>query len=94
MVSVRAEVDAAFVVMRGFHRLEPDQVMRTIGGLSARLVEIRVQIYRIEDLNPVWKPLRVREVEPALEELGRQYSIASRLHSVKELEFKMAMGAV
>lgn len=94
MATVRGEVDATFTVMRGFHKLEPDQVMRMVGGLSARMVEIRVLICRIEDLNPQWKTLRTREVEPAIEELGRQYSIASRLHSVKELDFKMAMGAV
>lgn len=90
--SIRQEVDDAFADMKTFHQLEPDAVMRITSGHSARLSEIRVRIMRIEDFAREWKPVRTREVEPALEELERQYTIASRLHSVRELDYRMETG--
>lgn len=89
---VRQEIDDAFSDMRTFLNLEPDQVMRLCAGHSARLSEIRVQIQRIEDIHRQWKPVRVREIEPALEELQNQFAIASRLVTVRELDWKMETG--
>lgn len=90
--SVRKEIDDAFADMKTFHNLEPDEVMRMCGGHSARLQEIRVQINRVEVVARQWKPIREREIEPAIDELKQQYLIASRLHSVRELDFKMSGG--
>jgi len=90
--SVRQEVDDAFADMRTFHNLEPDECMRMAGGHSARLSEIRVRIMRIEDFKREWRNVRLREIEPAIEELREQYTIASRLHSVRELDWKMEAG--
>lgn len=92
IASVRAEIDDAFADMKGFHNQEPDEVMRLCGGHSARLSEIRVGIQRIEVVARQWKPVREREVEPALDELRNQFSIASRLHAVREFDWKMATG--
>lgn len=91
--SVREEINAALAAMRGMHRQESDEVMRTVAGLTARLVELKVGISRIEVMAPVWKTVRSQELEPTLDELGRQYAIASRLHSVRELDYKIATGA-
>lgn len=93
VVTVRGEVDATFEVMRGFHSLEPEDVMRFVGGLSARLVELRVRTTRVEVAHPIWTSIRTNELDPAIEELGRQYAIASRLHSVKELDYRISTGA-
>ena len=90
--TVRQEIDDAYADMRTFHNLEPDECMRMCSGHSARLSEIRVKIQRIEDYKREWKNVRTREVEPTLEELEKQYTIASRLHSVRELDFKMEGG--
>lgn len=90
--TVRKEIDDAFADMKTFYQLEPDQIMRMAGGHSARLSEIRVRIQRIEDWQREWRNVRTREIEPAIEELERQYTIASRLHSVRELDFKMESG--
>lgn len=90
--SVRAEVDDAFADMKTFLNREPDEIMRMAGGHSARLSELRVRVMRIEDFRREWKSVRTRELEPTLEELERQYTIASRLHSVRELDFKMEAG--
>lgn len=90
---VRQEIDDAFADMKTFFQQEPDAVMRLCAGHSARLNEIRVRIQRIEDVHRQWKPVRTREVEVALEELQNQFSIASRLHSVRELDYRMEQGA-
>lgn len=90
--TVRQEVDDAFADMRTFHNCEPDECMRMSGGHSARLSELRVKIMRIEDFKREWRNVRVREVEPALEALEVQWRNASRLHSVRELDWKMEAG--
>lgn len=89
---VRKEIDDAFEDMKTFHNLEPDEVMRMAGGHSARLSAIRVKIFRVEDYKRQWKAIREREIEPAIAELANQYTIASRLHSVRELDWKMESG--
>jgi hypothetical protein len=91
---VRQEVDDAFAQMATFYQLDPDEIMRLVGGHSARLSYLRVRIMRIEDYQRtrLWKDVRVREVEPCLEELEKQWRNASRLHSVRELDWKIESG--
>lgn len=90
--SVRAEIDDAFADMKTCHNQEPDTAMRFVQGHSARLSELRVRIQRVEDFKREWRNVRVREIEPALEELERQYTIASRLLSARELDWKIESG--
>jgi hypothetical protein len=87
--SVRDEVDDAFKDMNTFLNREPDEIMRMCGGHSARLAEIRLRIHRIEDFHRQWRPIRLREIEPALDQLQNQYRIASRLHSCREFDWKV-----
>jgi hypothetical protein len=88
--SVRAEVADAYSDMKGFHNIEPDQVLRYCSGHSARLSEIKVLISQVEPIVRQWRTVRVNEVEPAIEELRSQFSIASRLIAVRELDWKMS----
>lgn len=90
--SVRQEVDDAFADMEQFHNQEPDHIMRLSGGHSARLSYLRVKIMRVEDVAREWRAVRTQEIEPALEELERQWRNASRLHSVRELDWRMEAG--
>ena len=90
--SVRGEIDDAYADMRAFLQYEPDHIMRVASGHSARLSELRVKIMRVEDWEPQWKGVRTREIEPTLEELREQWKNASRLHSVRELDWKMEAG--
>lgn len=87
--SVRKEIDDVFSDMREFHNTEPDEVMRYCAGHRARLAEIRVLIQRIEVIHRQWRPVRTNEIEPVLEELKEQFSIASRIISVRELDWRM-----
>jgi len=90
--SVRKEIDDAFADMKTFLNLEPDEIMRMCGGHSARLSELRVRIQRVEGPLQQWRDLRTKEIEPTLDELQRQYQIASRLHAVREFDLKMMGG--
>ena len=90
--SIRVEINDAFEDMKTFHNREPDEVMRLVAGHSARLSEIRVRIQRIEDVHRQWKNVRTREVEPTLDQLGQQFTIASRLHSVREFDYAVETG--
>lgn len=90
--AVRAEIDDAFSDVRRFHNLEPDEIYRLISGHSGRLAELRGQIYRVEDFHRQWKNIRVREVEPALDELYKQFTFASRVQASRELDYRMESG--
>jgi hypothetical protein len=90
--SVRDEINEAFGAMKTFRDREPDEVMRLIGGHSARLSELRVRIQRIEDFHRQWRGIRTREIEPTLEELSKQFQVASRLLTVRELDWRIETG--
>lgn len=90
--SVRQEIDDCYEDIRTFYQQEPDEVMRLVSGHSARMSELRVRCQRIEDFHRIWKQVRTREIEPTMEELTQQYNIASRLHSVRDLDFRMSGG--
>lgn len=94
LAAVRQEVEDLFNDMRTFHVREPDEVMRTVSGWSARFTELKVRIRRVEDVHREWRVFREREVEPILEELQQQYVIASRLLSVRELDYRMSAGQI
>ena len=88
----RAEVDHAFQDMSTFEHMEPDEIMRRAAGHSARLSYIRVRVMRVEHFLPHWEDVRIHDLEPALDQLEHQFTIASRLHSVRELDYRMESG--
>lgn len=89
---VRAEVDDALRDMETFHQREPDEIMRLAAGHSARLSTLRIHAMRIEDYKRQWRDVRTRELEPALDQLSHQWSHGSRLHSVREFDWKIEAG--
>lgn len=93
IAEVRGEVDDAFADMKTFVGRQPDEIMRIARGHSARLSELRVLIMRVEDQFPQWRTVRTREVEPCLDELRDQFLCASRLESVRDLDFRMEGGS-
>lgn len=88
----RVEVNDAFEDMSLFHQMEPDEIMRRAAGHSARLSYIRVRAMRIEDFARQWKDVRQRELEPCLDELRKQWEHGSRLHTVREFDWKVESG--
>ena len=93
MDSVRKEIDDALADMRVFHQFEPDRVMTAVSAHSARMVEIIVQISRIEVTRREWKPVR-EEAEKVLGEMKSQFQVASRQTAMRQLDYQMSGGQV
>lgn len=91
IVSVRLEFDDVMADMKEFYRAEPDSVMAAVSSHGARLVEIIVQIQRIETVKREWKSVR-EEAERILNELKSQFSIASRLIAIRQMDFDLSRG--
>lgn len=89
---VREEIDDAFEDMGQFHTMEPDEIMRRAAGHSARLSYLRVRCLRREDYARHWKDVRQRELEPCIDELRKQWEHGSRLHTVREFDYKVETG--
>lgn len=89
VTAIRREIDDALADMRMFHKVEPDQVMQAVSAHSARLVEIVVHIQRIEVVRREWKPVR-EEAERVLAEMKSQFSVASRLLAMRQVDWEMS----
>jgi len=87
-----AELDVYYEAVKSFAEQEPDMVMQQIAAFSGRLCEIRARLQRMG--SALANKLRTREVDPLMEQLNFQYQIASRLHSMREFEFKASGGGV
>lgn len=88
----RKELEGYHAENKGCSDLEPDDAMRWIAATSARLVEMRSQAHDMR--SPRATALRTKHIDPLIHELGRQFDIASRRHSVYEFEMKMTRGMV
>lgn len=91
IAAVRAEIDDVLADMTAFYRNEPDAVMSAVSAHGARLVEISVRISRIEVMRREWKPIR-EEADRTLAELKSQFSIASRLFAIRQLDYDLSKG--
>lgn len=87
----RQEMLDALDDAKTFYQLEPDEIIRMCMGHSARLSEIRVVIQQVEVYRREWKPV-LKEVETVLDHLREQFAMASRLITVRELDWKMETG--
>lgn len=92
IATIRQEVDDAYEDMKQFHNMEPDEITRRVSGHSARLSEVRVRIQRVEDFLREWRNIRTREIEPCLEELREQHSMASRRHAYRVFDYQVETG--
>lgn len=90
---IEAELDAMLAEMREFWRQQPDQVMQTCAGFTARLTELEVLLHRVEVRDRQYKQIRTLQVQKMLDECERQFKIASRLVEVRrqDLETLRAM---
>lgn len=87
---VEAEIDMMLRTVRDFWQWEPDQVMRAVAALSARCTELYVQLHRVEGKSREWRKVRTQQVNPLLEELERQYRLASRAVEVRRQDLELS----
>jgi hypothetical protein len=89
---VRDEIDAMLAAVRSFWQRQPDQVMRDCAAYSARCTELEVHLLRIEGVDRHYKQIRTLQVKPLLEELDRQFRIASRLIEIRRQDIDLTRG--
>lgn len=86
---IEDELDGVMVAVRGFHTREPDQVMREIAAYSARLTELANLLVRVEGTRREYRQLRTLQIERLLNELDRQFKIASRLVEMRRQDLAL-----
>lgn len=91
---IQGELDGIAAAMRSFHLKQPDQVLRECGAYSARLTELSVLLHRAEGSadGRSYQRVRTMQVQRFIEELDRQFKIASRLIEVARQDIALAGG--
>lgn len=85
---VEQELDMCLRTIRTFWQMEPDQVLRASGAISARCTELSVHLHRLEGKRE-WKQIRTMQVDRILAEVDRQFRINSRLIEVRRQDIAM-----
>lgn len=85
---IEAELDGILLVIRDFYTMEPDQVMAHCAAMTARLTELEVLLHRVEFRDRQYKQIRTMQVQKILDELDRQFKIASRLIEVRRQDLE------
>jgi hypothetical protein len=89
---IEGELDGILVVIRDFWTMEPDQVMAHCASLTARLTELEVLLHRVEARDRQFKQIRTMQVQKILDEVDRQFKIASRLVEVRRQDIESLRG--
>lgn len=85
---IEAELDGILLVIRDFWTMEPDQVMSHVAAMTARLTELEVLLHRVEFRDRQYKQIRTMQVQKLIDELERQFKIASRLVEVRRQDLE------
>ena len=86
---IERELDGIALAIRSFSLKQPDQIMRECAAYSARLTEIEVLLHRVESLDRQYRQVRTMQVDKFLQELDRQFKIASRLVEVMRQDLEL-----
>jgi hypothetical protein len=89
---VEAELDGVMILIRDFWQMEPDQVMSHCAAMTARLTELEVLLHRVEVRDRHYKQIRTMQVQKILNEVERQFKIASRLIEVRRQDMEGLRG--
>lgn len=85
---IEGELDGILIVIRDFWTMEPDQVMGHCAAMTARLTELEVLLHRVEVRDRTYKQIRTMQVQKIVDELERQFKIASRLVEVRRQDLE------
>lgn len=89
---IERELDGIAFAIRAFALKQPDQIMRECAAYSARLTELTVLLHRHESSDRQYLRVRTQQVEKYLQELDRQFKIASRLVEVMRQDLQLMSG--
>lgn len=89
---IEGELDGILLTIRDFWTQEPDQVMQQVAAITARCTELEVLLHRVEARDRQFKQIRTMQVQKILDELDRQFKIASRLVEVRRQDMENLRG--
>lgn len=88
----RAWIDDAYETMKRFEHYTPRENMQRLAAISAYASELRGQLTRRPE--PELNQLRIKEVDPLLKEVDRQFKIWSRYQAAIEHEWDIERGGM
>lgn len=88
--ALRAEIDIILAKCVLAPDMEPDQAMIMMSGLLARLVQMHIDIQRVEHVQRDLKSVRTQEVDYAMDLVRDQYKISSRLIAVRQMDLDLS----
>lgn len=86
---LREEIDVMLAQCILAPDMEPDQAMIMMSGLLARLVQMHIDIQRVEHIQRDLKSVRTQEVDYAMDLVREQWKIASRLIAVRQMDLDL-----
>lgn len=89
---IQNELNGIAASIRHFHVKPPDMVMRETAAYSARLTELTVLLHRVESTDRQYTRVRTQQVQRYLEELDRQFKVASRLLEAQRQDLELLRG--
>lgn len=89
---IQRELDGMAMAIRTFALKQPDQVMRECAAYGARLTEMAVLLHRVEDRDRQYTRVRTAQVQRWLDELDRQFKIASRIVEIQRQDLALLNG--
>lgn len=86
---IREEIDGYYRVMKTFAdpATDPQDVYLYLSGWTSRMSELKGQLHRTD--SAIASQLRIREIEPFIDECERQFRYHSRRMSAWEAEAKL-----
>jgi hypothetical protein len=90
VAAYRDELDDYYRQIVQFREMEPDLVLLTVSGISARLIAIRAQLVRSSSQRA--NKLRTSEIDPLIDHLKQQAQLHSRLITMRQLDWQLSGG--
>lgn len=88
--TIQDELDLMGETIKEFHLMHPDQVLRYCSAYTARLTELCVLLHRAEFDDRRYFRIRTQQVERWLDELDRQFKVASRLVEITRQDIQLS----
>jgi hypothetical protein len=86
----RDEIFEYYRVMKEFNDMEASEVFRALSAFSARASEVRAVLMQMASKRG--DALRLRLIDPFLDECDRQFKVHSRLVAIQEADMRLAGG--
>lgn len=90
LAPVQVELDDYFRRLTTLNSVPPTECFQMLSAVSARASEIRSRLMAMDSRRST--AMRLRHVDPLIEEVDRQFKIHSRIQSVRQMEFDTSKG--